>query len=203
MALRAAPGRAIDSGLIANRCPVVRLPRTAVSFWRQWLAIPFRIVKILVRFHEIPDGEAILAVIDPRSASDDLLELDHRADWAHQYDMAHVAGIDPGREFVRRGEDGRDSLVVVLKIAQRLLAELAVIRRDALTVVWIRVGFELVDVIAHPQGVILTGAEHQGFLTRVDLAHELGHAAFFALLNDNPGIEIGLGVTPVGVDGAR
>src|SRR3546814_5793808 len=47
-------------------------------------AVPFRIAEVLVRLHEVPDREEVLAVVSSRSAPDDLLELDHRPDWPHQ-----------------------------------------------------------------------------------------------------------------------
>src|SRR3546814_2828400 len=56
-------------------------------------AVPFRIAEVLVRLHEVPDREEVLAVVSSRSAPDDLLELDHRPDWPHQHDVADVRGI--------------------------------------------------------------------------------------------------------------
>ena len=41
-----------------------------------------------------------------------------------QDDVADVAGIDAGGELLRGGEDRRDRLLVVLEVAQVLLAEL-------------------------------------------------------------------------------
>src|SRR5258708_3701605 len=58
-------------------------------------SIPLGIVEVVMRLHEIVDGEVILAVVESRAASDDLLELDHRVDRSHQDDIAEVAGVHP------------------------------------------------------------------------------------------------------------
>jgi hypothetical protein len=50
----------------------------------------------MMRLHEIVGREMVLAVVEPRSASDDLFELNHRVDGAHQDDVADVAGIHSG-----------------------------------------------------------------------------------------------------------
>ena len=101
-------------------------------------AVPFRIAEMVVRLHEIVDREVILAVVKPRAAADDLLELDHRVDRAHQHDVADVAGIHAGREFLRGGQDRRDGLFVVLKVPQVLVAERAIVGRDPLAIVRVR-----------------------------------------------------------------
>jgi len=66
-----------------------------------------------------------------------------------------------GREFLRRGQDSGDALLVVLKVAQVLLAQCAVVGRNALAIVRVAAGFHLVDEVAHGQGVVLRGAENQ------------------------------------------
>ena len=125
-----------DAGIAAALLAVLRLDR---------FAVPFRIVEVVVRLHEVVDREVVLAVVEPRAAPDDLLELDHRIDRAHQHDVAHVARIDAGRELLRRGQDGRDGLLVVLEVAQVLVAERAVVGRHALAVVRVAAGLHLVD----------------------------------------------------------
>ena len=125
------------------------------------LAVPFRIAEMVVRLHEIVDREVVLAVVEPRAAADDLLELDHRVDRAHQHDVADVAGIHAGRELLRGGQDRRDGLLVVLEVAQVLLAERAVVGGDALAVVRVLARLHLVDEVAHGQRVVLRGAEDQ------------------------------------------
>jgi hypothetical protein len=70
-----------------------------------------------VGFHKVVDREVILAVVKPCAATDDLLELNHGVDRAHQDDVPNVTGIDTGREFLRGSQDRRDGLFVVLKVA--------------------------------------------------------------------------------------
>ena len=127
---------------------------------------------MVVRLHEVVDREVVLAVVEPRAAADDLLELDHRVDRAHQDDVADVAGIHAGRELLRGRQDRRDGLLVVLEVAQVLLAERAVVGGHALAVVRVVARLHLVDEVAHGQRVILRGAEDQRLLALVDLLHE-------------------------------
>jgi hypothetical protein len=47
----------------------------------QRLAVPLRIVEVQIGLHEVVDGEVVLAVVKPRAAPDDLLELDDRINW--------------------------------------------------------------------------------------------------------------------------
>ena len=70
-----------------------------------------------------------------------------------QHDVADVAGIHAGRELLRRGQDRGDGLFVVLKVAQVLLAQLAVVGRYALAVVRIGARLDLVDPVPNEQGV--------------------------------------------------
>src|SRR5271157_1272020 len=81
----------------------------------QRLAVPLRIAEMVVRLHEVVDGEIILAIVEPRAAPNDLFELDHGVDGAHQDDVADVPGIHAGRELLRGGQNGRNGLFVVLK----------------------------------------------------------------------------------------
>ena len=136
------------------------------------LAVPLRVAEVMVRLHEVVDREVVLAVVEPRAAPDDLLELDHRVDRAHQHDVADVAGIHAGRELLRGGQDGRDGLLVVLEVPQVLVAQRAVVGRHALAVVRVGAGLHLVDQVAHRQRVVLGGAEDQRLLPLVDLLHE-------------------------------
>lgn len=68
---------------------------TGLGFYR--LTIPFRIAEVVMCLHEIIDGEMVFAVVETRTAPDDLLELDHRIDWTHQNNIADVSRINPGR----------------------------------------------------------------------------------------------------------
>ena len=146
--------------------------RFRLGLWLDWFAVPFGIAEVVVSLHEVIDGEVIFSVIEPRAASDDLLELDHRIDGTHQHDVADVSGVHAGRELLRSCEDGGDALLVVLKVAQVLLAERAVVGRDALAVVGVATGLRLVDEVADGEGVILRGAEYQRLLVLIGLLHE-------------------------------
>jgi len=63
-----------------------------------------------------------------------LLEFDHRIDRPQQHDVAMLRASTAGGQFLRRGQDGRDRLFVVLEIAQVLLAQVAVVGGDPLAV---------------------------------------------------------------------
>ena len=153
-------------------------------------SVPLLVVEVVVRFHEVVDREVVLAIVEPRAATDDLLKLDHRIDRAHEDDVSDVARIDAGRKFLRRGQDRRNRLLVVLKRPQMLLAELAVVGRDPLAVVGVLAGLDLVDVIPDGQRVILRGAEHQRLFPLVDRAHENIHALPLARLDFDYAVEI-------------
>ena len=149
---------------------------------------------MMVRLHEVVDREVVLAVVEPRAAPDDLLELDHRIDRAHQHDVADVAGIHAGRELLRGGQDRGDGLLVVLEVAQVLFAQLAVVGRHPLAVVRVVAGLHLVDEVAHGQRVVLSGAEDQRLLALVDLLHEDLHPLLLALLDLDDLVEVGFRV---------
>ena len=71
----------------------------------------------------VDDLEAGLALVgeEPRAATDDLLELHHRADGAEQDDELQVLDIHPGRQQAgRRRHDGAD-LVRVGEVAEQSL----------------------------------------------------------------------------------
>ena len=99
------------------------------------LPVPFRVAEVVMGLHEIVDGEVVLAVIEPCPPADDLFELDHGVDRPHQHDIADIAGIHAGGELLRSGQDRRDRLLVVLEVAQMLIAQFAVVGRDPLAVV--------------------------------------------------------------------
>jgi hypothetical protein len=89
------------------------------------LSVPLGIVEVLVSLDEIEDGEEILAVEQPRSAPDDLLEFNHRANGTHQHYVAHVARVDAGRELVRGGQDRGNGYFVVLRASCKTIQELS------------------------------------------------------------------------------
>ena len=76
------------------------LARVASTFFAGFrfnrFAIPFGIAEMVVRLHKIINREVVLAVIKPCTAPDDLFELYHRINGAHQNDVADIAGIDAG-----------------------------------------------------------------------------------------------------------
>src|ERR1700722_18636099 len=45
--------------------------------WLDWLAVPFRITKMKIRFYEIVDRKIIFPIVEARTAPDDLFEFDH------------------------------------------------------------------------------------------------------------------------------
>ena len=155
---------------------------------------------MVVRLHEVVDREVVLAVVKPGAAADDLLELDHGVDRAHQDDVANVAGIHAGRELLRGGQNRRDGLFVVLKVAQVLVAEFAIVGGDALAIVRVVAGLHLVDEVAHGQRVVLGSAEDQRFFVLVDLLHEELHALRFAFFDLDDLVEVGFGVALSGLD---
>lgn len=155
---------------------------------------------MMVGLHEVMDREIVLAVVEPRPAPDDLLELDHGIDRPHQDDVADVAGIHPGREFLRRGQDRRDRLLVVLEGLQVLLAERTIVGRHAVAIIRVAAGLHLVDEVAHHQRVILGGAEDQRLLLLVDQLHEELHPMRLALPNDDGPVELAFGVALAGND---
>ncbi len=145
---------------------------------------------MLMGFDEVVDGEEVFAVVETGAAADDLFEFDHGVDGAHEDDVADVAGVDAGGEFLGGGEDGGDGFLVVLKFTEVLFAERAVFGGDALAVAGVGAGFHLVDEIAHGEGVELGGAEDEGFFVLVDLAHEEFDAVGFAFFDFDDLVEV-------------
>ena len=64
------------------------------------VAVPFSIIEMMMCFDEIVDGEIVLTLIQAGSASDDLFELDHGVNRAHEDNIADIAGIDSGGKFL-------------------------------------------------------------------------------------------------------
>lgn len=126
---------------------------------RERVAVPLLIIEVLVRLHEVVDREEVLPIEGPRATPDDLLELDHRFDGPHQNDVSDVPGIHPRGQLVRRRQDRRQRLLVVLELAQVLFAQLAVVGGHALAVMRIGVVLHLVDVVPDPRRVLMRGAE--------------------------------------------
>jgi hypothetical protein len=74
-------------------------------------------------------------------------------------------------------------ILVVRQGAQPGVAQLTVLGRDPLAVVGIGAALELVNQITNCQGVVLVGAEHQGFLALVYLSKKNCYPLLFALLD--------------------
>ncbi len=159
--------------------------------------VPFGVVEVLVGLHEVVDGEVVFAFKGAGAASDDLLELDDGADHSQQDDVTDVAGIDAGGELLGGGEDSGDGFLVVLKGAQVLFAEAAVVGGDADAVVGVGADFVLIDQVADGQGVVLGGAEHQGLFILVNHPHEELNPVAFALFDFDDAVEVGFGVDAI------
>ena len=176
------------------------LPADSTGFRLDGLAVPLRITEMMVRLHEVVDREVVLAIVKPGAAPDDLLELDHRVDRAHQDNVTNVAGVHTGGELLRGGQDGRNGLFVVLEIAQVLLAQGTVVGRDPLAVVGICAGLQLVDKVTHGQCVHLGRAKDNGLLALVDLLHEHLDPVRLPLLDLDDPVEILFFVALAGLD---
>src|ERR1700733_13437806 len=95
-------------------------------------AVPLRIGEMKVGPHEVVDGEIVLPIVKAGAASDDLLELNHAVDRAHEDNVADIAGIHTGRKFLRSSQDRGNAFLVVLKVPQVLIPKFAVVRGDPL-----------------------------------------------------------------------
>jgi len=85
-------------------------------------------------------------------------------------------------------------ILVVLQGAQPGVAQLTALGRDPLAVVGIGAAVELVNQITNCQGVVLVGADHQGFLALVDLSKKDCYPLLFALLVLDDLVEVGFGL---------
>ena len=131
---------------------------------------------MFVGFDEVVNGEVVFAVKEAGAASNNLFELNHGVDGAHQHNITNVAGIDSGGEFLGGGENSRDSFLVVLKGAEVLFAQFAIVCGDADAVVGFCADFGLVDQVTDSEGVGLDGAKYQGLFGLVDGFHEDLHS---------------------------
>ncbi len=85
----------------------------------------------------VEDVEPELAVVvaHPRAAPDDLLELDHRVDEAHEHNVAAGGRVEAGGEQLRGGEYDRRARLHVLKPLQVAAPDVAFVGRDAADVI--------------------------------------------------------------------
>ena len=65
-------------------------------FLPHWFAVPFRIAEMVMGFYEVINRKVVLSVVKPCAAPDDLFELNHRVDRAHQHDVADISGVYTG-----------------------------------------------------------------------------------------------------------
>ena len=80
-----------------------------------------------------------------------------------------------------------------------LVANGAVVRGNAHTIVGVRVCLVLINEVAYRERMVLGGAEHQGLLFLIDILHEDLNALLLPLFDLNDSIEVGLGVPTVGL----
>ena len=59
----------------------------------RWIAVPLRVIELLMGFYKVINGKVILALERPCATSDDLLIFDHRIDGAHRNDVARILGV--------------------------------------------------------------------------------------------------------------
>ena len=85
----------------------------------------------------VEDVEAELAVVvaDAGAAADDLLELDHGVDQAHQHDVAAGGGVEAGGQELGRGEDDGRAGLDVLEALHVAAADVAFVGGDTADVV--------------------------------------------------------------------
>src|SRR5262249_125888 len=177
--------RALPPFLLPTLPTLLRLHRLAVPLW---------IVEVLVRFYKVVDREVVLVIEQARAAPDDLLELDHGSDRPQQYDVANVACVHAGRQLLRRSQDRWNSLLLVLKRPQPLLAQRTVVSRHANAVVRIAALLHLIDQVANQRRMALRSAEHERLLALIDLVHEQLDPIAFALLDLDGPIELRLAI---------
>lgn len=90
--------------------------------------------------------------------------------------------------------------LVVLEVTEILIAQRAIFSSDTHTVVWISADLRLVDQVAHDERVLLSRAEHERLLFRIDHRHEQANTMGFALADFNDAIEVTLLVQPASLD---
>ena len=141
-----ARGNRVRAGFGRN----ARLARATRLLWLggfgcDGFAVPFGVVEVFMGSHEIVDREVIFAFVEAGATADDLLELDHGINGTHQDDIADIASVNAGGEFLRGGENSGDGFFVVLEVAEELFADEAVVGGDAGAIVWVAAGFRLID----------------------------------------------------------
>ena len=146
------------------------------------VAIPARVLEVLVGLDKVVDGEVVFAVVEAGTTADDLLEFYHGVDRTQQDDVSNVEGINTGGEFLGGGEDCGNGLLIVLELLQQAFSFQSVIGCDADRVHRVAV-VDLINHIADLSGVVLRGAEDQRLLIFADVFHELLDSTEISLLN--------------------
>ena len=100
-----------------------------------------------VSVNKVVDREVVLAIKDPGSTTNDLLELNHRLDRPQQNNVSDVPCINSSGELVAGREDRRNGLLVVLEDPKVLLTDFSLISGDALAVIRMAARLVLIDQI--------------------------------------------------------
>ena len=144
----------------------------------------------MVGLHEVVDREVVLAVVEPRATAmiclNSIIELMGRI----RTMLRMLRASTPVESFCDVVRIVWDGLLVVLKLAQILLAHLAIVGGHALAVVGIGTRLHLINQIAHRERMILCSAKHQRLLVLVDLVHDELHPMGLTLLDLDDRIEV-------------
>src|SRR5579872_2008756 len=90
--------RTHSARLQQRRSALARIVAAPGTWFRlQRFAVPLRIGEMMVGLHKVVDGEIVLAIVKPRAPANDLLELDHGVDRAHENNVADVPRIHTRR----------------------------------------------------------------------------------------------------------
>src|SRR5262245_53141080 len=65
-------------------------PAKCTDLFFNRLAVPLRIVEMVMSLNKIVDREVVLAIVKSCTATDNLLELDHGVDRSHENDVSNV-----------------------------------------------------------------------------------------------------------------
>ena len=147
------------------------------------ITIPVRVFEHFACTYKIVDGEIILLVKQACTTTDNLLKLHHVLNRAHQYDVAHIAGINACTQLIGGSQDSGQQFLVVLEGSQCCFSHFAIIGGHALTIVAGRTLFMLVHHIANYHRMLLGSTEDDGLFVRVNLVQQLLHTVFVTLLN--------------------
>ncbi len=151
-------------------------------------SIPDLIEILIGRSDKVDDREKILAIIDSRPSSDDLLVLYDRADRSYEDDISDISRIDSCREHLRAREDRGSRLVIILKSLQISTTDLSLIRGDSDTVVRISTHLVTVDSISHTESMRLIHTEYYGLVHGSYLSEDRLGDEIRPLIDDDPSL---------------